>query len=90
MQNSALGLANSLRGMGAGQQRPLWASLPELDLPVSLIVGQNDSRYCAIAQRMHTLLPRGDVTVIAEAGHTAHMDQPGVFVKAVQCALSRN
>jgi 2-succinyl-6-hydroxy-2,4-cyclohexadiene-1-carboxylate synthase len=90
LQNSPLGLANSLRGMGAGQQRPLWSDLPDLDLPVTLIVGQNDTRYCTVAQRMQTLLPRADVTVVEEAGHTVHSDQPGVFVKTVQCALSRN
>jgi 2-succinyl-6-hydroxy-2,4-cyclohexadiene-1-carboxylate synthase len=90
LQNNPLGLANSLRGMGTGQQRPLWSALPDLVLPVSLIVGQNDTRYCAVAQRMHTLLPRAEVTVVADAGHTVHWDQPGVFVKTVQCALSRN
>ena len=85
-----LGLANSLRGMGAGQQRPVWADLPALELPVQMIVGHNDTRYCAIAQRMHTLLPRSAVTVVADAGHTVHLDQPGAFVKTVQCALTGN
>ncbi|MBV9329833.1 MAG: 2-succinyl-6-hydroxy-2,4-cyclohexadiene-1-carboxylate synthase, partial [Chloroflexi bacterium] len=90
LQNSPLGLANSLRGMGAGRQQPLWSRLASLDLPVQLIVGQNDTRYCAIAQRMQTLLPRADLSVVPDAGHTVHVDQPPAFVKAVQCALSRN
>ena len=77
--------------MGAGQQHAaVVATCAGLDLPVQLIVGQNDTRYCTIAQRMQTLLPRADVTVVEDAGHTVHVDQPGPFVKTVQCALSRN
>jgi 2-succinyl-6-hydroxy-2,4-cyclohexadiene-1-carboxylate synthase len=90
LQNTPLGLANSLRGMGAGQQRPLWSSLSGLDVPVDMIVGQNDTRYCAVGQRMAESLPRAELTVVADAGHTVHVDQPPAFVKAVRCALSRN
>jgi 2-succinyl-6-hydroxy-2,4-cyclohexadiene-1-carboxylate synthase len=57
---------------------------------VQLIVGRTDARYCAIAERMRGLLPSAALTVIADAGHTAHLDQPGMFVKVVQCALSTN
>ena len=90
LQNSTLGLANSLRGMGTGQQQPLWSALPDLDLPVDLIVGENDTRYCAVGERMRSLLPHPQLTVVEAAGHTVHVDQPPAFVKAVLCALSRN
>jgi 2-succinyl-6-hydroxy-2,4-cyclohexadiene-1-carboxylate synthase len=90
LQNTSLGLANSLRGMGTGQQQPLWAQLGALDLPVALIVGEDDARYCAIARRMLAGLPRAALTVVPTAGHTVHLDQPPAFVKAVNCALSTN
>jgi 2-succinyl-6-hydroxy-2,4-cyclohexadiene-1-carboxylate synthase len=90
LQNSPLGLANSLRGMGTGQQRPLWSDLASLDMPVQLIVGGNDARYCAVGRRMYDSLPRAQLTVVPEAGHTVHVDQPPAFVKTVRCALSRN
>jgi 2-succinyl-6-hydroxy-2,4-cyclohexadiene-1-carboxylate synthase len=90
VQNDPLGLANSLRGMGAGQQQPLWSHLAALNLPVDLIVGENDTRYCAVARRMQTALAHATLTIVPEAGHTVHVDQPAAFVKAVQCALSRN
>jgi len=90
LQNDPLGLANSLRGMGTGQQEPLWSQLPSLDVPAHLVVGQNDTRYCAVAERMRSTLPRATLEVVPEAGHTVHADQPAAFVKVVQCALSRN
>jgi 2-succinyl-6-hydroxy-2,4-cyclohexadiene-1-carboxylate synthase len=90
LDNSTLGLANSLRGMGAGQQQPLWSRLGGLDLPVALVVGHDDTRYCAIGQRMQTTLSRAELTLVADAGHTVHLDQPPAFVKVVECSLSRN
>jgi 2-succinyl-6-hydroxy-2,4-cyclohexadiene-1-carboxylate synthase len=81
--NNPLGLANSLRGMGAGQQHPLWAQLSGLQMPVQLIVGKRDSHYRAIAERMRALLPNADLAVVPDAGHTVHLDQPGRFASLV-------
>jgi 2-succinyl-6-hydroxy-2,4-cyclohexadiene-1-carboxylate synthase len=90
LRNDSNGLANSLRGMGTGQQQPLWSRLAELTLPVELIVGQADQRYCAIAQRMQTLLPNSDLAVIPAAGHTAHLDQPKLFTNHLMTALTKH
>ena len=87
LQNNPLGLANSLRGMGAGRQVPLWSKLEHLSFPVHLIVGEQDQRYTAMAGRMQSLLPRASSTTVPGAGHTAHLDAPGLFVKTVECAL---
>ena len=86
--NSPIGLANSLLGMGAGQQVPLWSRLGQLELPVQLIVGQADARYVAIAERMRQSLPRAELAVLAEAGHTAHLDQPEAFLRILQQTLT--
>jgi 2-succinyl-6-hydroxy-2,4-cyclohexadiene-1-carboxylate synthase len=83
LQNNALGLANSLRGMGAGQQQPLWSHLPELSLPVQLIVGERDARYRTLAERARALLPSAELAVVKRAGHTVHLDQPTDFVRVV-------
>jgi 2-succinyl-6-hydroxy-2,4-cyclohexadiene-1-carboxylate synthase len=77
--NDVQGLANSLRGMGAGAQAPLWGSLGSLDMPVRMLVGERDTRYCSIAMHMQSLMPRGELTVCPEAGHTVHLDQPTRF-----------
>jgi pimeloyl-ACP methyl ester carboxylesterase len=77
------GLANSLRGMGAGQQAPMWDRLPELRMPVLLIVGERDAKYVATAERMLSLLPNARLAVIPEAGHTVHLEQPSAFAAVV-------
>jgi len=86
--NNPTGLANSLRGMGAGRQEPLWTSLAQLDSPVHLIVGSSDQRYVGVAKRMAGLLPRANLTVVENAGHTVHVDQPDSFVGCVRAALT--
>jgi 2-succinyl-6-hydroxy-2,4-cyclohexadiene-1-carboxylate synthase len=83
LANTPVGLANSLRGMGAGRQPPVWDRLAELRLRVLLIVGERDATYRAIAERLGRLLPRADVVVVPGAGHTVHIDQPVLFVDAV-------
>jgi 2-succinyl-6-hydroxy-2,4-cyclohexadiene-1-carboxylate synthase len=88
LSNDPGGLANSLLGMGAGQQVPLWSRLGELDMPVLLIVGQADARYLAIAERTRSALPNAELVVVPAAGHTAHLDQPETFMSVVEQTLT--
>ena len=87
LQNDPIGLANSLRGMGAGQQTPLWDRLAEVRNPVHLIVGESDARYRQIAERMRQLMPAAEVSVVPEAGHTVHLDQPRLLADLVAAIL---
>ena len=89
LYNNSLGLANSLRGMGAGQQAPLWSRLSQITQPVQLIVGELDARYRQIAERMQLLLPRAELAVVPAAGHTVHLDQPAQFAKLVKTAVGQ-
>jgi 2-succinyl-6-hydroxy-2,4-cyclohexadiene-1-carboxylate synthase len=77
------GLANSLRGMGAGRPPAVWHRLAELRMPVLLVVGARDRRYRQIGERMLRALPDARLEVVAEAGHTVHLDQPDRFADLV-------
>ena len=90
LNHQPIGLANSLRGMGAGQQAPLWPKLSGLQPPVTLIVGERDVRYREIAARMHGQLPASTLCIVPEAGHTVHLDQPQFFVELVTKFLTTN
>ncbi|MFT7473113.1 MAG: 2-succinyl-6-hydroxy-2,4-cyclohexadiene-1-carboxylate synthase [Verrucomicrobiales bacterium] len=73
-RNSATGLANSLRGTGAGAMPPLWQQLSSLRSPLLAIAGERDERYVALAERMAQLAPFGQVSVVANAGHVTHAE----------------
>jgi 2-succinyl-5-enolpyruvyl-6-hydroxy-3-cyclohexene-1-carboxylate synthase/2-succinyl-6-hydroxy-2,4-cyclohexadiene-1-carboxylate synthase len=36
---------------------------------------------------MQALLPRADLAVVPDAGHTVHLDQPAQFARLVEAAL---
>lgn len=82
-QHTADGLANSLQGLGAGMQEPVLQRLRHLRLPVLLLAGALDDKYCGLANGMATLLPCSRVHVVPDAGHAVHLEQPVVFDAAV-------
>jgi 2-succinyl-6-hydroxy-2,4-cyclohexadiene-1-carboxylate synthase len=89
LHNRAAGLANSLRGVGTGAQPALHAQLSTLDLPVLLIAGELDAKFCRIARQMARDLLRATLHIVAGAGHTVHLEQPAVFAQLVTQFCSR-
>ena len=82
-RNNPVGLANSLRGMGAGRQESLWRSLPTIEAPVLLIAGGLDAKYCRIAREMSSLLPNARLEIVHNAGHAVHLERPAAFEQLV-------
>lgn len=88
-RNTATGLASSLRLAGTGTQAPLWDRLGELTVPTLVVTGARDERFTALGARLVAGL--GDSAapaVIADAGHSAHLEQPARFVDALERFLS--
>src|SRR3954471_6591372 len=65
LRNTAAGLASALRGLGTGRMEPLWDRLPELAIPVTLVVGDRAPKFRALAERMLERLPRARLAVVA-------------------------
>lgn len=76
LRNSAEGLAASLHGVGTGAMAPLWERLGELRIPVTLIVGERDGKFRALAERMAALIPDATLHVVAGAGHAVQLERP--------------
>lgn len=79
LNNSALGLANSLRGMGTGVQPPLWDQLSRLELPALLITGEMDEKFMAINRQMADSLPNSRLVIVPDTGHTIHLERPVLY-----------
>jgi 2-succinyl-6-hydroxy-2,4-cyclohexadiene-1-carboxylate synthase len=77
------GLAMSLRGMGTGTQAWLGDALSQLTLPVLCIVGSADEKFRAIANDMVTALPNGRAVIVADAGHSVHLDRPHEYARII-------
>lgn len=89
LQNTAAGLASSLRLAGTGTQAPLWERLVALDVPTLLLAGADDLRFAVAAVRMARLMPRAMVSLVPGAGHAAHLAQPGLTATMVAGFLER-
>lgn len=83
LRNTPRGLAHSLRGLGAGVPPPVHDRLGELTMPVLLIAGALDERYRAHAEAMQAVMPRAELAIVPDAGHTVHFEQPRAFDAAV-------
>lgn len=83
LQNNPIGLANSLRGMGTGSQPSWWDHLKNFQIPVFLVCGELDTKYCLIADEMDRLMPNAQKMIIQKTGHAIHVEQPRIFGKIV-------
>ncbi|MFN8638508.1 MAG: 2-succinyl-6-hydroxy-2,4-cyclohexadiene-1-carboxylate synthase [Dehalococcoidia bacterium] len=89
LRNRAIGLANSLRGMGTGAQEDVRARLGGVRVPAFLITGALDTKFTGLAQEMAERLPNATIAVIDDAGHAAHVERPGEFSALVLDFLRR-
>ncbi|GAB4332805.1 MAG: 2-succinyl-6-hydroxy-2,4-cyclohexadiene-1-carboxy late synthase [Dehalococcoidia bacterium] len=83
LASNPTGLANSLRGMGAGAQEPIHAQLGTMTMPALVLAGSEDAKYVEVGQSIATAMPRARFARIRGAGHAAHIEAPGTCAAAV-------
>ena len=83
LRNDPVGLANSLRGVGAGAQPALRVRLAELKAPACFIAGEEDAAYGEAAKAMAAAVPDGRAVTVPLAGHAVHLEQPETFQRTV-------
>jgi 2-succinyl-6-hydroxy-2,4-cyclohexadiene-1-carboxylate synthase len=79
LRNTPAGLARALRGLGTGALPSLWDRLGEITVPVTLIVGERDAKFRAIAERMAARIPCAAVDVVPGAGHAVPLEAPAAL-----------
>ncbi len=90
LQNSSIGLANNLRGMGRGSMTPVWNNLSSLSKSTLLLAGELDDKHVAIHRQMHRELKDSELQVVAGAGHNIHFERPREFIDITKQFLLRH
>lgn len=88
LANDRHGLAAALRVLGSGHQPSYWERLRHLHVPTLLVTGGYDQKFAGIARAMLRELPEARHAVIADAGHTTHLEQPGEFLCLIEPFLA--
>ncbi len=83
LANAPSGLANSLRGAGAGAEADVTERLATLDVPTLLIAGALDAKYIAFGRSMERAMPRARLSIVESAGHAVHLERPAGFAALV-------
>lgn len=83
LNQSPIGLSNSLKGMGTGVQPSLWDELNQLNKPTLLVCGEFDEKFCLIMGKMNEKLKNSEIIKIPRAGHAIHVEQSEIFATIV-------
>ena len=84
LRNSASGLARSLRAAGTGMMAPLHDDLRSCTVPTVFVVGAEDPKFSWIAVELVARMPTADISVIDNAGHAAHLEQPDAVAAVIR------
>jgi 2-succinyl-6-hydroxy-2,4-cyclohexadiene-1-carboxylate synthase len=79
--NNPLEISKSLQFMGAGYQPSLWKKIPANQIPLLLLVGENDEKFVDINTAMYYRNPSiTQLQVIEKSGHNIHLENTWDFV----------
>lgn len=84
LSGSKLGLSNSLKGFSTGVQASYWDKLENINIPIFLLAGELDNKFCNIAIEMKKLLPNCIYKQVNQVGHAIHVENPELFATIVE------
>jgi 2-succinyl-6-hydroxy-2,4-cyclohexadiene-1-carboxylate synthase len=80
LQNDPIELTKSLQFMGTGNQPSLWDKLQNNQIPLLLMVGENDAKFIDINQEMAQICPVSQLVIISNSAHNIHFENTSEFV----------
>jgi 2-succinyl-6-hydroxy-2,4-cyclohexadiene-1-carboxylate synthase len=84
VRNDPRALGAVLRGMGTGAMEPLWDRLRTLTMPATVLAGEDDPKFVALAERLVAALPNAQLVVVPGAGHGLAREAPQAVADAIE------
>ncbi|HWI47394.1 MAG TPA: 2-succinyl-6-hydroxy-2,4-cyclohexadiene-1-carboxylate synthase [Rummeliibacillus sp.] len=84
LDQKVIGLANSLRGIGTGQQPSYWEELQNYTKPVLLITGELDKKFEQKAYAMNKRFQCCENIIVPNVGHAIHVENPQTFATIIE------
>jgi pimeloyl-ACP methyl ester carboxylesterase len=79
LEPESMGLARAARGMLTQHDGRVIDALPSVDVPVLVVVGADDKPFLGAANYVTAKVPKAELVVIPDAGHSCNLDQPELF-----------
>ena len=83
LKQNPIGLAHMSRRVVAQHDSWVIENLSEIKVPTLLLVGESDTPFMPAAQYMAKKIPDSELIIIPKAGHSANVDNPEAFNRAV-------
>jgi 2-succinyl-6-hydroxy-2,4-cyclohexadiene-1-carboxylate synthase len=83
LENNKTGLSNTLRCSGTGSMKPLYDKLIDIPVKTLLISGELDTKFTDINAEMVKLFTNAEHSIIKNAGHNTHLEEPLRFAEEV-------
>ncbi|WP_414574640.1 2-succinyl-6-hydroxy-2,4-cyclohexadiene-1-carboxylate synthase [Anabaena sp. CCY 9402-a] len=80
LQNNPQELTKSLQFMGTGSQPSLWNKLQNNQIPLLLMVGENDAKFIDINKEMAQICRASQLKIINNSAHNIHFENTSEFV----------
>lgn len=87
-EQSPQAIAAVLRGFGTGSMPSLVHRLQDLYLPVCLLSGEADEKFCSIHTDMNQLLPDSRLRIVPGSGHRVHLDRPALWANEIETFIN--
>jgi 2-succinyl-6-hydroxy-2,4-cyclohexadiene-1-carboxylate synthase len=84
LRNRPDALAAALRALGPGAMDPLWGRLGEVHVPATVIVGERDTKYRKLGERLAAGLPDAELVVVPATGHPVHLEAPALVAACLR------
>lgn len=82
------GLARALRVLSTGQMPGYRDALSRLDLPLRLLAGGEDRKFCRLAREITTAVPHAELTIVPGVGHNLCLEAPGAVARVLRQELA--
>lgn len=76
-------IALTLEVFGTGRYKNYWPDLQQLEIPVTLIVGDKDDKFVKINQRMKNTLEDAEICIFPNCGHRVHLEYPKAYADQI-------
>ncbi|MBE2278985.1 MAG: 2-succinyl-6-hydroxy-2,4-cyclohexadiene-1-carboxylate synthase [Ignavibacteriaceae bacterium] len=90
LKNDTIGLIRCITGFGQGKTKNKWGRIKNIKIPLLVLTGSLDKKYCDISRQMKLRNKNIVTDVIEGASHSVHIEKPEITATSIINFLKTN